>query len=203
VSRIAVLDYGMGNLRSVQRAVAHVGGNVEVTADPDRASSAEALVIPGVGAFGTCMRALRAAGLDRAVVSFAGTRRPLVGVCLGMQVLYEGSEEDADAGLGLLRGSVRRLPPLVRVPHMGWNTVAWNGTAHPFVEGIPDGTRFFFVHSYAADVDETTLGVTEHGRRFAAVVASGSLFATQFHPERSGEAGLQIYENLVKAVASA
>jgi glutamine amidotransferase len=203
VSRIAVLDYGMGNLRSVERAIAHVGGDADVTADPGRAASADALVIPGVGAFGACMRALRAAGLDRAVASFAATGRPLVGVCLGMQVLFEGSEEDTDAGLGLLRGSVRRLPPgEVTVPHMGWNTVAWNGTAHPFVEGIPDGTRFFFVHSYAADVEETTIGITEHGRPFAAVVASGSLFATQFHPERSGEAGLQIYENVVKSAAA-
>jgi imidazole glycerol-phosphate synthase subunit HisH len=201
VSRIAVLDYGMGNLRSVERAIAHVGGNVGVTADPDRASSADALVIPGVGAFGACLRALRGAGLDRVVEAFARTGRPLVGVCLGMQVLFERSEEDPGAGLSLLRGSVRRLPPQVTVPHMGWNTVAWNGTVHPLIAGIPDGTRFFFVHSYAADVNRTTLGVTEHGRPFAAVVASGSLFATQFHPERSGDAGLQIYENLVKAVA--
>jgi glutamine amidotransferase len=120
-----------------------------------------------------------------------------------MQVLFEGSGEDDDPGLGLLRGSVRRLPPEVTVPHMGWNTVSWRGEKHPLTAGIPDGTRFFFVHSYAADIDGATLGVTEHGRPFASAVAAGGVFATQFHPERSGEAGLQIYENLVKAVASA
>jgi glutamine amidotransferase len=149
------------------------------------------------------VRTLRESGLDDAVLAFAATDRPLVGVCLGMQVLFEASEEDpGERGLGLLAGTVRRLPPTVDVPHLGWNRVTWTGAPHPFLAGIPDGSWFSFVHSYAADVGATTIGVTEHGRAFAAVVARGSLFATQFHPERSGDAGLQLYEHLVKAVAS-
>ena len=202
MSRIAVLDHGMGNLRSVERAIAHVGGDADVSADRDRIASADALVIPGVGAFGACVRTLREMGLDDAVRAFATTDRPLVGVCLGMQILFETSEEEpGERGLGLVPGTVRRLPATVDVPHLGWNTVAWTGS-HPFLEGIPDGSWFSFVHSFAADVGRSTIGVSEHGRPFAAIVADGNLFATQFHPERSGEAGLQLYEHLVKAVAS-
>jgi glutamine amidotransferase len=199
--RIAVLDYGSGNLHSVSRALAAVGGEPLVTADADDVARADALVIPGVGHFGQCVRALRASGLDAAALSFAATGRPVVGVCVGMQILYEGSEEAADRGLGVLPGVVRRLPDTVRVPHMGWNTVSWTG-AHDLTAGIPDGTFFYFVHSYAAQDDsDVVLGVTDHGRRFAAAAARDNLFATQFHPEKSGDAGLQIYENLVKAVA--
>jgi imidazole glycerol-phosphate synthase subunit HisH len=198
---IAVLDYGMGNLRSVQRALDHVGGDAEVTDDPDVVAAAGALVIPGVGHFGACVRGLRSTGLDRAVVAFAGTGRPLFGVCLGMQVLFEASDEDPAPGLGLLAGRVRALPSDVRVPHMGWNTVEW--VRHPYVAGIADGEWFCFVHSYAADVSNTTIGSTTYGLTFSAAVASGNVFATQFHPEKSGDAGLQIYENFVKAVTSA
>ena len=197
---IAVLDYGMGNLRSVSRAVERVGGRPEVTSDPAVASRADALVVPGVGAFGACMRGLRAAGLDRLIVGFAEAERPVLGVCLGMQVLFESSEEDPDDGLGLIPGRVRRLPPHVKVPHMGWNEVHWT-VDHPFVRGIPSGTRFYFVHSFAPDVPDA-VGATEYGRRFAAAVASGSLFATQFHPEKSGEPGLALYEAFVKEVAA-
>jgi imidazole glycerol-phosphate synthase subunit HisH len=199
VARIAVLDYGSGNLHSVSRALAHVGGDPMVTDDPFRAAAADALVIPGVGHFGHCVRAIRAKGLDRAISDAVGTGRPVFGVCVGMQVLFEGSAEDPETGLGVLPGVSRRLPDSVKVPHIGWNEVAWEGT-HPFVEGIPDGTRFYFVHSYAPDVDGLTIGATEHGRRFAAVVARGTVFATQFHPEKSGEAGLSLYANFVKAV---
>jgi imidazole glycerol-phosphate synthase subunit HisH len=199
VVRIAVLDYGSGNLHSVSRALAHVGGDPVVTGDPLGAADADALVIPGVGHFGHCVRAIRAKGLDRAISDAVGTGRPVFGVCVGMQVLFEGSEEDPEAGIGILPGLSRRLPDSVKVPHIGWNEVAWEGT-HPFVEGIPDGTRFYFVHSYAPDVDGLTLGVTEHGRRFAATVTRDNVFATQFHPEKSGQAGLSIYANFVKAV---
>lgn len=197
---IAVLDYGMGNLRSVERALAHVGGDAEITADSSRIAGAAALVIPGVGHFGACMKALTTSGLDRVLTEFAGTGRPVFGVCLGMQVLFEGSDEDLAAGLGLLPGRVCMLPAEVKVPHMGWNTVEW--TAHPYVEGIANGEWFYFVHSYAADPSETTIGSTTYGRDFSAAVASGNVFATQFHPEKSGGAGLQIYENFVKAVTA-
>jgi glutamine amidotransferase len=201
VPSVAVLDYGSGNLHSVSRALAHVGAEPVVTSAPDEALAADALLVPGVGHVGHCVRAIRSLGLDAAIRTFAGSGRPVVGVCVGMQVLFEGSEEAPEPGLGLLPGACRRLPQVVKVPHIGWNEVAWTAD-HPFVEGLPDGTRFYFVHSYAPDRDGSTVGVTEHGRRFAAVAARGNVFATQFHPEKSGDAGLTIYANLVKAVAS-
>ncbi len=204
MARIAILDYGMGNLRSVARAVARVGGSPEVTSSPSEAARADAVVVPGVGAFGACMRGLQQTGLDSVVHEFAAAERPVLGVCLGMQVLFDSSEEDPDPGLGLVPGVVRLLPadPAagVKVPHMGWNEVVWTGD-HPLTRGIPSGTRFYFVHSYAPDVIvDITVGVTSHGREFTAAVASGSVFATQFHPERSGDAGLALYEAFVKEV---
>jgi glutamine amidotransferase len=201
VPTVAVLDFGSGNLHSVARALAHVGAEPVVTSAPDEALAADALLVPGVGHVGHCVRSIRSLGLDAAIRTFAGSGRPVVGVCVGMQVLFEGSEEAPDPGLGLLSGVCRRLPETVKVPHIGWNEVAWT-TDHPFVEGLPGGTRFYFVHSYAPDPDGSTVGVTEHGRPFAAVAAREHVFATQFHPEKSGDAGLTIYANLVKAVAS-
>ena len=199
---IAILDYGMGNLRSVARAIEHVGGKPEVTDDVETALAADGLVVPGVGHFGACVRNLRERGLDRAVLEFAGGGRPLFGVCVGMQILFEGSEESDDDGLGLFDGVVRRLPPEVKVPHMGWNTVRWT-EEHPFVDGVPTGTRFYFVHSYAPDLAVgTTVGAAEHGRPFAAVAARDNVFATQFHPEKSGPPGLRIYEAFVRETES-
>ena len=198
---IAVLDYGMGNLRSVARAIEHVGGTPEVTGDPDTALGASALVVPGVGHVGACLRNLRERGLDTVVETFAESGRPVFGVCVGMQVLFESSEEDPDPGLGLFPGPSRRLPDDVKVPHMGWNTVEWLAP-HPYTRDVPSGTRFYFVHSYAPDVGPDTIGATEHGRPFSAAVARGNVFATQFHPEKSGEPGLQLYEAFVLEVGS-
>lgn len=199
---IAILDYGMGNLRSVAHAIEHVGGKPEVTDAAEAALGADGLVVPGVGRFGACMRNLRARGLDAAVTEFAVSGRPLFGVCVGMQVLFQASEEDPGAGLGLLEGVSRRLPNEVKVPHMGWNSVRWT-EPHPYVRAVPSGTRFYFVHSYASDLAVgTTVGATEHGRPFAAAVANDNVFATQFHPEKSGEAGLQLYEAFVAEVDS-
>ena len=203
MGRIAVLDYGMGNLHSVRRALERVGGQVEVTADAGETLAADALVIPGVGHFGACVRALRAANLESAILDFIATDRPVFGVCVGMQVLFDASEEADDPGMSALPGRVTRLPSTVKIPHMGWNTVTW-ATAHPYVAGIPDGTFFYFVHSYAAGLAEgLTVGVADHGRAFSAVVARGNVFATQFHPEKSGEAGLQLYANVVREVRAA
>ena len=200
---IAILDYGMGNLHSVARAIEQVGGTTEVTQKPDTAARADALVVPGVGAFGACMRTLAHHRLAAVVRDFAASDRPLFGVCLGMQVLFDGSEEDPEEGLGILAGRCRKLPSNVKVPHMGWNDVAWV-EPHPYVDGIPSGTRFYFVHSYAADVaGGTTVGVAEHGRAFSAAVAHANVFATQFHPEKSGDAGLAIYEAFVKEATAA
>lgn len=200
--RIGVLDYGMGNLRSVARALERVGAAVEVTDDPDVVGAAAGLVVPGVGAFGACMRNLSSRGLEGPLRAFVAGGRPVFGVCLGMQVLFERSEEDPEPGLGLLPGACRRLPSTVKVPHMGWNEVRW-ARPHPYAAGIPDGTRFYFVHSYAPDVvDGVTVGVAEHGRPFAAAVARGNVFATQFHPEKSGEPGLALYEAFVREAGS-
>ncbi|HEY6567195.1 MAG TPA: imidazole glycerol phosphate synthase subunit HisH [Actinomycetota bacterium] len=202
MTQIAVLDYGSGNLHSVSRAIAAVGGDPLVTGEPTEVLAADALVIPGVGHVGACMRAICHHGLDGTIRAFVASGKPVFGVCVGMQVLFEGSEEDPEPGLGVLAGMSRLLPDDVTVPHMGWNTVAWSGT-HPYVADIDEGTRFYFVHSYAPDVDDDmTVGVTSHGRPFSAAVAKDNVFATQFHPEKSGDAGLAIYERFVKAVAA-
>jgi len=192
----------MGNLRSVARAIEHVGGSVLVTVDPGEALAAEGLVVPGVGHFGACMTNLRERGLDVVVEGFAASGRPVFGVCVGMQVLFDGSEEAPEvAGLGLLAGTSRRLPEDVKVPHMGWNTVGWT-VEHPLTRAVPADARFYFVHSFAPDVQGQTVGVTEHGRRFAAAVARDNVFATQFHPEKSGEAGLALYAAFAAEVAA-
>jgi len=196
---IAILDYGMGNLRSVLRAVLHVGGEAEVTGDADAIARADALVVPGVGHFGACMDNLRERELDAPVRTFAASGRPVFGVCLGMQVLFDSSEEDPSRGLGLLPGGSRKLPASVRVPHMGWNSVEWT-QQHAYTRGIPSGTPFYFAHSFAAPVSRETVGATEYGARFSAGVAEGSVFATQFHPEKSGQAGLALYGAFVKEV---
>jgi glutamine amidotransferase len=197
---IAVADYGSGNLHSVSRAIARVGGNALVSRDPGEIATADALVIPGVGHFGACMRAICHHGIDRAIADFRATGRPVFGVCVGMQVLFEGSDEDPEPGLGVLSGRVERLTGDVKVPHMGWNTATFIAP-HPYLEGLPDGTRFYFVHSFAPGVDDTTVATTTHGITFAAAVARGNVFATQFHPEKSGEAGLHVYERFVRSLA--
>jgi glutamine amidotransferase len=148
------------------------------------------------------VRALRDAGFERPLREAVDAGTPVIGVCVGMQILFEGSDEDDDPGLGILPGRVRRLPSTVRVPHMGWNTVAWAGRRHGFTAGIPDDTSFYFVHSFAPDLGADTVGATEHGRAFSAVVARDNVFATQFHPEKSGEAGLELYANIVREVAA-
>ena len=199
---IAVCDYGSGNLHSVSRALERVGAAVRVAEEPSALVGADAVVIPGVGHFGQCVRALRAAGFEASLRAAANAGTPVIGVCVGMQILFDSSDEDDEPGLGILPGRVRRLPSTVRVPHTGWNTVAWAGRRHGFAAGIPDDTYFYFVHSFAPDLGPDTVGATEHGRAFSAVVARDNVFATQFHPEKSGEAGLELYGNIVREVAA-
>ncbi len=197
---IAVLDYGMGNLRSVARAVERVGGTPAITSDPEVAMRADAVILPGVGAFGRCMRGVRAAGFDQAIHQVVAAGKPVLGVCLGLQILFEGSEEGPEAGLGILAGRIERLRGAVKVPHMGWNRVAWT-TDHPIAQAAPTGSYFYFVHSFALPADQpVTIGVSDYGRPFAAAVAVGNVFATQFHPEKSGEAGLALYEAFVRRI---
>jgi glutamine amidotransferase len=215
MKRVAVVDYGMGNLRSVSQAVAHVaagtGFDVVVTADPAVVRAANRVVLPGQGAMPDCMRELRACGLYDAVLD-AAAAKPLFGVCVGMQMLLDHSEEGDTPGLGLIAGRVQRFAldgqtqpdgSRYKVPHMGWNTVAQQrdaaGTVHALWAGIPDGAAFYFVHSfYAAPLhDAHTAGTTEYGVRFASAVARDNLFATQFHPEKSAAAGLMLYRNFL------
>jgi glutamine amidotransferase len=199
---IAVLDYGSGNLHSVSRALEHVGAQVRLVDAPEGVDAADAVLIPGVGHFGQCARALRDAGFERPIRDAVAAGHPVIGVCVGMQVLFAGSDEDDEPGLGILPGRVRRLPESVRVPHMGWNTVSWAGRRHAFTADLPDQCSFYFVHSFAPDLGPETVGATEHGRAFSAVVARDNVFATQFHPEKSGAAGLQLYANIVREVAA-
>jgi glutamine amidotransferase len=197
---IAVLDYGMGNLRSVARAVERVGGAPVITPDPEVVVRADAAILPGVGAFGRGMRGVRAAGLDQAIHQVVAAGKLVLGVCLGLQILFEGSEEAEEAGLGILAGRIERLQGAVKVPHMGWNEVMWTGD-HPIARAAPSGSHFYFVHSFALPANHpATVGVTDYARPFAAAVAVGNVFATQFHPEKSGEAGLALYEAFVRRV---
>jgi len=205
---IAVVDYGMGNLRSVARALGHVAPKARVTIAGTAAGidSADRVVLPGQGAMPDCMRHLEAAGLREAVLR-AARSKPLFGVCVGEQMLFERSEEGGTSGLGLMQGEVLRLRlqamrapdgAALKVPHMGWNRV-FQVRAHPLWSGVPDGAFFYFVHSYhaAPASGELTVGETEYGLRFTSAVARDNIFATQFHPEKSAANGLRLYENFI------
>jgi glutamine amidotransferase len=201
VTVVGVLDYDMGNLRSVVKALQHVGAEARVVDEPGGVKDLDRLVVPGVGAFGACMAALRERGLDQVIRDWAIDGRPLLGVCLGMQVLFEWSEEGDQEGLGILPGKVRKLPAGVKVPHMGWNEVTWERD-HPLIRRVPSGTRLYFVHSYFCDAQAgDVVGLTDHGGAFAAAVSRGAIFATQFHPEKSGPPGLEIYRAFVEPAA--
>lgn len=199
---IAIVDYGMGNLRSVNKALDHLGVANEITSDPSRLESADRLILPGVGAFGECVSGLRARGLEPAVLAFIQTGRPFLGVCVGMQILAETSEESPEArGLGVIRGSVPRFPHGLKVPQMGWNNVCAD-EASPLFRGVPPDAFFYFVHSYyvrpeGGDADAVS-ATCEYGVKFPAAISRGSLHATQFHPEKSQKWGLKLLENFSK-----
>jgi glutamine amidotransferase len=197
---VAVLDYGIGNLRSAQKALERVGADARLTADPHEIGRADGVVLPGVGAFGHCMDALRATGLDRLAIETAEAGRPFLGICVGMQLLYEASEEDpAAVGLGVLPGVVRRLPDGVKRPQMQWNTLDIVGDP-PLFAGLERPAWVYFVHSYAAEPHEGVVATCEYGGPQVAAVARGNLWAMQFHPEKSGTAGLAILENFVRSL---
>ena len=207
---VAVVDYGMGNLRSVSQAVMHVargaGIDVIVTGRPEEVLAAERVVLPGQGAMPDCMRELRESGLQDAVLH-AAANKPLMGVCVGMQMLLTTSEEGPTDGLALIPGEVLRfrlegrLQPdgsRYKVPQMGWNRV-FQARPHPIWEGVPDGAYFYFVHSFHARTSEPrhSAGVTDYGSRFTSALARDNIFATQFHPEKSAEHGLALYRNFL------
>ena len=199
---IAVLDYGIGNLRSAEKALVRVGADAHLTDDPGLIRDAAGVVLPGVGAFGRCMEALEASGLAELAVEAASSGRPFLGICVGMQLLHQGSEESPDVpGLGVLPGSIRRLPDGVKRPQMQWNIVR-PVRPTPLLAGIPEPAWVYFVHSYAAEPDERTVATCEYGGPVVAAVQRGPLWATQIHPEKSGAAGLRLLANFVAAAGA-
>jgi len=198
--RVGVCDYGVGNLRSVERALRVSGAEPVISSDPAAIIDCDGVVLPGVGAFSVAARALQDTGLGEAVRELARRERPVLGVCLGHQLLFEGSDEGhGGEGLALLRGHVMRLPAErgLKVPHMGWNTIT-TVRASSLLEGIASGAHMYFVHSYAAVPDPAdTVAVTEYGDELAAAVERGAVMGTQFHPEKSGAWGLRVYANFV------
>lgn len=197
---VAVLDYGIGNLRSAQKALERVGADARLTADSGLIADADAVVLPGVGAFGACMDALRDCRLDEVAVAAANDDRPFLGVCVGMQMLYEGSEESPGAaGLGVLPGRLRLLPDTVKRPQMQWNLVDVRRPSHLFAT-VEDPVWVYFVHSYAADADgESVVATCDYGGPVSAAVERDGLWATQFHPEKSGTVGLELLRGFVDA----
>lgn len=203
--RIAVVDYGAGNLVSIEQALTSVGATVTVAHDADALFAADALVVPGVGAAGPAMERLERRGLVEPVRAWVAADRPFLGICLGLQLLFEGSDEDGATTLGVLPGRTSRLVDAPTLPHIGWNQVV-RTREHPIFDGIADGADLYFVHSYAgvpeAEAEDAILAVTEHGPPFVSAVARGRLLGVQFHPERSGTDGLRLLANFVGLVRS-
>jgi glutamine amidotransferase len=200
VTKIAVLDYGIGNLRSAEKALQRVGGDAALTADAREIERAAAVVLPGVGHFGRCMRALRATGLEGPAWGAVRVGKPFMGICIGMQMLYESSDEDPSAsGMGVLTGKVRLLPDGVKRPQMQWNQLDIQSDS-PMFNALDTPLWMYFVHSYAPATSEHVVATCEYGGAIVAAVQRGNLWATQFHPEKSGGPGLQVLANFVAAV---
>jgi glutamine amidotransferase len=224
--KIIIIDYGAGNLRSVARAVAHCGYEPRVTGDPGEVAAADALIVPGVGAAADTMRNLREHGMVEPIREYIASGRPFFGVCMGQQALLSASEEGGEHEcLGIIPGRVKKLPGghangvgaqhaapaagengnggVLKVPHMGWNQVRQT-SEHPIFDGIADESYFYFVHSYypQPDDDGVVIGETDYGVTFASVLARGNIVATQFHPEKSGDAGLRMYENFLRGATA-
>jgi imidazole glycerol-phosphate synthase subunit HisH len=196
---IAILDYGMGNLRSVEKALEHVGAEIEITYAPERVRAADALVLPGVGAFPKAMEAIRERGLDELVHDRRAAGVPILGICLGMQLLFDSSVELGGAkGLALLPGEVRALnAPGLKIPQIGWNTVSWR-QASPLIEGLGDSAAFYHVHSFAPVASNgVVLGTADYGSEFVSAVARDGVYGVQFHPEKSGPDGLALLRNFI------
>lgn len=195
---IAIINYGVGNLRNVEKAVEAVGVRVAVTSDPAAIREADRIILPGVGAFGECARRLRESGLDHLVLEAASQDKPILGLCVGLQLMFdEGHEFGVHKGLGLMRGRVVRFPENgPHVPQIGWNQIE-ELHSHPLLEGLSEGTYFYFVHSYYIEADDPkdTIAFTEYGLRYPSICARGSICGVQFHPEKSQDAGLHLLAN--------
>jgi glutamine amidotransferase len=207
---IAVLDYGIGNLRSAEKALQKVGGDAQLTRDPAFVASADAVVLPGVGAFGACMDALRGAGLEDVVYGAVDSGRPFLGICVGMQMLFTSSQEDLDArGLDIISGTVKWIPPGVKRPQMQWNKLSFTQAGDPMFDGellrdAPNGSWVYFVHSlHGVPMDPSLVAATcDYGVTLNAAFRQDNVFATQFHPEKSGASGLALLDNFVKAAGA-
>ena len=207
---IAVLDYGIGNLRSAEKALQKVGGDARLTRDPAFVASADAVVLPGVGAFGACMDALRGAGLEDIVYGAVDSGRPFLGICVGMQMLFTSSQEDLDArGLDIISGTVKWIPPGVKRPQMQWNKLSFTQPDDAMFEGellrdAPNGSWVYFVHSlHGVPMDPSLVAATcDYGVTLNAAFRQDNVFATQFHPEKSGASGLALLDNFVKAAGA-
>lgn len=200
---IAIIDYGAGNLRSVVNAITKLGYQPKVTSDAADVLKADVLILPGVGAAGSTVDSLKRLGLAEPVKRYIAEGRPFLGICIGMQVLLTHTEEgNGHDCLDIVAGEVRKLPAGLKIPHMGWNQVKQK-LAHPLFTGIPDAVNFYFVHSYYVAPDDASLvaGETEYGIPFCSIIARDKLVATQFHPEKSGESGLKMYDNFLKLIA--
>jgi imidazole glycerol-phosphate synthase subunit HisH len=197
---IAVIDYGAGNLRSVVNAINHLGHQARITASPEEILAAQAVFLPGVGAAGDTMASLKKLGLIPTIHRLADENRYLFGICIGLQILFSGTEEGGwHECLNIIPGRVRKFSAGLKIPHMGWNQVKQKGK-HPLFAGVEDGADFYFVHSYCGQPEDPSVIIaeTEYGTTFCSALARGNLVATQFHPEKSGEAGLRIYDNFIK-----
>jgi glutamine amidotransferase len=205
VTLIGLVDYGMGNRRSMEKALRHSGAEIVLTGDHDSLRATDGLVLPGVGAFPAAMRQLRERGLDELVRERVAGGTPLLGACLGMQLLFDGSDEfGGEEGLGLLPGTVVALrAPGLKLPHIGWNEVRWTRPS-PLSAGLPDPSTFYHVHSYVPrpSSPEVALGISDYGTEFASVVGKGAVFGTQFHPEKSSSHGLGLLANFVAVCAT-
>ena len=209
---IAIIDYGIGNLRNVERAFQYIGAAVQLTSDPGQVRAADGVVVPGVGAFGACAVRLRRGGFEDLVYEVAASGRPLLGICVGMQLLFDGSEEMGEhTGLGLLPGRVLRFPEggldatgqRIKVPQIGWNQL-WHAGDDPLLASVPAGSYAYFVHSYycAAAEPSDVIATTDYGIDYVSMVRRGNVWGAQFHPEKSHAVGLQILRNFVAIVAA-
>ncbi len=203
---VAVLDYGIGNIHSAHKAIEKMGADARLTADPGLIADADGVVLPGVGAFGACMDALRSHGLERPALDAVASGRPFLGICVGMQMLFDGSEEDAAArGLGIIPGMVRWIPPGVKRPQMQWNRLDLCLPDDPMLATLPDEAWVYFVHSlHGVPTDPDVVAATcEYGTTLNAAFRLGNVFATQFHPEKSGPVGLELLASFVRVCANA